>query len=89
MTDELRKYSREKKTIPPSFEKTFIESNPMLYSTYSRLGDYYFTMANYDKAYNYYQAALSKEVAGNNIRADLKKLSDESFKKSKNAEKGN
>ncbi|MCU0460838.1 MAG: C45 family autoproteolytic acyltransferase/hydrolase [Bacteroidales bacterium] len=89
MTDELEQYSREEKVLPPSFEENYAESNPMLYSTYSRLGDYYRKIKNYSKAYNYYQMALSRETAGNDIREDLKILSDESLKKIQNAEKGN
>jgi isopenicillin-N N-acyltransferase like protein len=89
MTDELKQYSREEKALPPSFEENYEESNPMLYSTYSRLGDYYRKMKDYSRAYNYYQLALSKEPAGNDIREDLIRLSDESLKKMQYAEQGN
>jgi isopenicillin-N N-acyltransferase-like protein len=89
MTKELKEFTKEKKPLPALFEQTYIESNPMLYSTWSRLGDYYFTNREYSMAYDYYQRALSKEVAGLDIREDLIRQSDKSLKKSKNAKKGN
>jgi isopenicillin-N N-acyltransferase-like protein len=88
MSDELKSYTREKETLQPLFEQSYIESNPMLYSTYSRLGDYYYVMEDYLKAYGFYQAALSKEVAGLDIRDKLKSLSEKSLKKAKNGKKG-
>lgn len=89
MSDELKKYSRKERDLPSSFEKSYIESNPMYYLTYSRLGDHYFNKKDYKKAYNYYQIALSREVAGEDIRKELERSSDESLKRSQNAEKGN
>jgi hypothetical protein len=89
MSDELKSYSREEKDLPSSFEESYIESNPMFYLTYSRLGDYYFNLKDYKKAYNYYQMALSREVSGDDIRKELERLSDESLKRTQNAKKRN
>jgi hypothetical protein len=89
MSDELNRYSREEKDLPASFEESYIESNPMYYLTYSRLGDHNFNIKDYKKAYNYYQMALTREVAGEDIRKEIERLSDESLKRSQNAEKGN
>ena len=89
MSDELKSYFREEKDLPSSFEGSYIESNPMYYLTYSRLGDHYFNTKDYKKAYHYYQVALSREVTGADIRKEIERLSAESLKRSQNAEKGN
>ena len=89
MTDALKMYMREKRNLTQGFENAYLGTNPFLYSTYSHLGNYYYSMGNYEKAYNYYKLALAMEVAGENIRKDLERLCEESLKKSENAEKGN
>jgi len=88
MSDELKGYSREEKDLPALFEESYIESNPAYYLTYSRLGDYYFYKKDYKKAHYYYQIALTREVAGEEIRQGLEISSDESLKRLQNAEKG-
>lgn len=44
-------------------EQEFINSNPESYITYFMLGDYYFEMGDFDKAVDFYNISLSKEVA--------------------------
>jgi hypothetical protein len=88
MTKELKELSADKKPLPDLFEQEYIVSNPLLYSTYSRLGDYNFSIKEYGRAFYYYQIALSKQVAGMDIRENLIRLSDKSLKKSKHADKG-
>jgi hypothetical protein len=89
MTDELKKNTREKRSLTQGFENAYLGTNPFLYSTYSHLGDYYNTMEDFVKACSYYKLALAMEVAGENIRKDLEAKFEESLKKSKNGEKGN
>jgi len=88
MSDELKGYSRDETDLPALFEESYIESNPAYYLTYSRLGDYYFYKKDYKKAHYYYQIALTREVAGEEIRQGLEISSDESLKRLQNAEKG-
>ncbi len=86
MTEELKKYSREQNPLPVSFEKNYIPTNPQLYLTYVHLGKYFYEMKQYQTAYNYYQKALSKEVAGMNERSHLMELSSKTLKKLNNAD---
>jgi hypothetical protein len=85
MSTALKEYSKSKKQLPESFEQAYIQTNPNLYLVYSHLGDYYYEIEDYTRAYNYYQTALSKEVAGMDLRNDLIKLSEETLKKSRHA----
>lgn len=89
MTDTLKKNTSEKRSLAPGFEKEYQSSNPFLYLTYSRLGDYYFKMEDYKKASGFYSNALQMKVAGEDIRKDIELLSKESLRKSGNAKKGN
>ncbi|HOO98768.1 MAG TPA: C45 family autoproteolytic acyltransferase/hydrolase [Bacteroidales bacterium] len=82
MSRELADKEREKQTLPESFEETYTSTNPKLYSVWSDLGDYWFEMEEYTKAYNYYQTALTREIPGNNVREKLEGLLQESQKKS-------
>jgi hypothetical protein len=81
MTEELKGYTKTGKSLPSSFLETYILTNPKLYLTYSRLGDYYSHLKNYSQAYLYYQKALSMEVSGMDQKNILIKLSEESLKK--------
>ncbi len=87
LEEELRNYRSDELPLPQGFAEEYTGSNPMLWSVWSDLGDYYFKMKDFSNAYKYYQAALSKEVAGNDIRTDLERVSAESLKNSGNAEK--
>jgi len=89
MTSILKACSREKSPLPASFENQYIQTNPQLYLTYFHLGEYFLKMKDYEKAYKYYQAALSKEVAGTDQRNKILQLSGKSLKKPKNAHTGN
>jgi hypothetical protein len=46
-------------------------------------------MKNYKRAHTFYQAALLKEVAGQDQRDKIKKLSERSLKKLRHAHTGN
>lgn len=87
MTDELRNYTREKKDLPPHFAEDYTRLNPMLYSTWSRLGDYFSATGSYMKAHEYYVLALEREVAGNDARNEIKRLSEYSLKEAENGKK--
>jgi hypothetical protein len=82
MTEELKRYSDSKKSLPATFEQTYIQTNPWFYLTYYNLGNYYRDKKDYYRAYGYYQNALSKEVAGLDRRNHLIILSGKTLKKS-------
>ena len=82
MTEELKRYSDSKKSLPATFEQTYIQTNPWFYLTYYNLGNYYRDKKDYYRAYRYYQNALSKEVAGMDRRNHLIILSGKTLKKS-------
>jgi tetratricopeptide (TPR) repeat protein len=85
MSTALKEYSKSRKQLPESFEQAYIQTNPNLYLVYSHLGDYYYEIEDYTRAYSYYQTGLSKEVAGMDLRNDLIKLSEKTLKKSRHA----
>ena len=89
MTEELKLYTKRMNPLPASFEQSYILTNPGLYLTYSYLGDYYSNLKDYNRAYSYYQIALSKEVAGIDQRDKLIMASGDSFKKGNNINVGN
>ena len=89
LTEELIKFSESRTPLPVSFEQSYILTNPLLYLTYSHLGDYYSNMKDYNKAYGYYQNALSREVAGAHQRENLDRLSKIALKKADHTNDGN
>lgn len=89
MSEELKEYSGSRKSLPSGFEEKYILSNPMFYLTYSHLADYYQNMKDYGRAYGYCQKALSMQVAGEDQKNELKRLSQNLLKRSKHADAGN
>jgi predicted choloylglycine hydrolase len=89
MTEKLKEYTKNKILLPESFSTSYIQCNPQLYLTYSNLARYYDTMNEPEKAYNYYQQALSKEVAGQNKRNEIIKMSQKTANKIHHAHTGN
>jgi hypothetical protein len=89
MSEELKKFSDSKKHLPSGFEEKYILTNPKFYMTYSHLVNYYRNMNDYDHAFKYCQKALSMEVAGEDQKNELKKLSQILLKRSKHADAGN
>lgn len=89
LTQELKEYSTNKQLLPTSFEQSYIRSNPELFLTYSHLGDYYLQMKDYNRANGFYQTALSKEVAGNDVRDALIRSSMRTSKKMLHDNTGN
>jgi Tfp pilus assembly protein PilF len=49
--------------LSPQFENAFIQSNPESYYMYQILGNYYASRKNNAKAIEYYNSALTKEIA--------------------------
>lgn len=49
--------------LDAQIEKAFIQSNPESYYTYQILGDYYLNVEEYQKAKDFYEAALTKVIA--------------------------
>jgi isopenicillin-N N-acyltransferase-like protein len=89
MSEELKKYSASKQPLPSGFEEKYILTNPMFYLTYSHLADYYQNMKDYWRAYGYCQKALSMQVAGEDQKNELKRLSQNLLKRSKHVDAGN
>jgi len=89
MTEKLKAYTKTRTTLPDSFEISYIQCNPQFYQAYSNLASYYRTMHEPEKAYKYYQQALSKEVAGLNKRNEISKMSQKTEKKMHHAHTGN
>ncbi|MCF8461422.1 MAG: C45 family peptidase [Flavobacteriales bacterium] len=56
-----------------SLETEFVKSNPESYITYFMLGDYYLERDNFEKAKGYYELSLSKEVASEQERKNIRK----------------
>lgn len=52
-------------------EEEFIRSNPESYITYFMLGDYYLEAGKLDKAAEYYQVSLTKEIASEQERLKI------------------
>ena len=67
-------------TLSLELEKAFIQSNPESYYMYQLLGDYYYSRSINTKAVEYYNLALTKEIATvkeeKQIKECLKKLSN-------------
>ena len=67
-------------TLSLELEKAFIQSNPESYYMYQLLGDYYCSRSINTKAVEYYNLALTKEIATvkeeKQIKECLKKLSN-------------
>ncbi len=53
----------DKIELSPQFENTFIQSNSESYYMYQILGDYFLSRKNNQKAVQYYELALTKEIA--------------------------
>lgn len=53
----------DKIQLSPQFENAFISSNPESYYMYQILGNYYASRKNYTNAIEYYNLALTKEIA--------------------------
>lgn len=60
---QVIKQNTEEKTISDQLIAEFIKSNPEYYDTYRLAGDYYRAKKEFEKASQYYEMALSKEVA--------------------------
>jgi hypothetical protein len=85
MTEQLRRYTKNKEKLPDGFTDKYMLTNPALYLTYVHLGDYYYKMELYDKAYSSYQLALTKKLPGLDESDRLKELTNNLKKKLSNA----
>jgi predicted choloylglycine hydrolase len=68
-------------TVPQSFIDAFIRSNPESYYTYWIAGDYYKKQKDKEKAIQYYNMALTKEVATGKEEEQIKERIIECSKK--------
>ncbi|MBN1599199.1 MAG: choloylglycine hydrolase [Bacteroidales bacterium] len=83
MRDSISEMIDQNKILNDTFTDSFIDLNPEYYETYKIIGDYFFSIKNYDLAYYYYNVAVSKEVnsasaleyLNNQIRICMKELS--------------
>lgn len=73
MTRSLKNFGQDKETLPGSFEKEYIKTNPQYYLTYINLGDYFYEIENYKTALNYYKTGLTKEIPGTSKKNELEK----------------
>lgn len=89
MTGELVSYTLNHTKIPDSFENSYIETNPMLYLTYVNLGNYFYEISSFKRAYDYYQMALLKDVAGEAEREKILRLVQKAHKKQRNVHSRN
>jgi hypothetical protein len=89
MTGKLKEYTKSKTPLPESFPTSYSQCNPQFYLTYSNLAAYYSKRNEPEKAYSYYQLALSKVVAGQNNRNEIIILSQKELKKTRHAHTGN
>jgi tetratricopeptide (TPR) repeat protein len=53
-------------------DKNYISTNPEFFMTYSLLGDYYKNLKQYDKAIEYYNIALKREISSFRELKDIK-----------------
>jgi hypothetical protein len=88
MSEELRDYTGSNKPLPSGFEKKYVNTNPLFYETYYHLANYFRKMNDYERAYNYCQKALSMQVAGEDQKNELKKLSQNLLKRTKYVDAG-
>jgi isopenicillin-N N-acyltransferase-like protein len=88
-SEKLKQFRNDKAPFTDSFEKEYIKTNPHYYLTYIQLGDYFRAMKNFNRAYTYYNIALSKEIPGNDKRMELTETAQKLLKKSNHAYTGN
>ena len=60
--------SKESTSLPQSFIREFVATNPEFYEVYSIVGDYYFRNEKTDSSMMYYRMALKKEIPRQNDR---------------------
>ncbi len=68
-------------TLSESEIEVYIQSNPELYITYEMLGRYFAAKKQYKKAVEYFDICLSKNLASDEVRDELKELRDKYAKK--------
>jgi hypothetical protein len=81
MSRQLKEITSEAAALPDTFIAGYIRSNPELYLTYARLGDYFYAIKAFDKAHTYYTIALTKTLPGLNEKERLTQLANKSHKK--------
>lgn len=64
LSSQLTKCIAEQRTLPDHFIAEFTGSNPELYLTYARLGDYFYETRDFHTAFGYYTKALTKTMPG-------------------------
>jgi tetratricopeptide (TPR) repeat protein len=81
MSEQLNLYRKNKQPLPENFEMRYRQTNPFLYLTYVRLGDYYEAIGIFDKALSCYNTALSCSLPGLDEEKKLKEKAGELNKK--------
>jgi hypothetical protein len=76
MSGQLALFRKNREPLPGGFETTYRQTNPSLYLTYERLGDYYETMGSFDHALALFNMALSKKLPGIDEKNKLKEKAD-------------
>jgi hypothetical protein len=84
MTEKLKKMQKSKSPVAHFFEDEYIKTNPDLYMVYFNLAEYFRETEDFDKACEYYNKALSKEIAGEDNRKEINLLLQKTLKKTKN-----
>ena len=82
MSEQLTRFRKNKQSLPENFEMRYRQTNPGLYLTYVRLGDYYEAIGIFDKALSCYNTALSCALPGLDEERKLKEKAGELNKKS-------
>lgn len=59
---KITKATENSLILEDSFLEDFITLNPEFWETYQLVGDYYFEQKEFERAYKYYQLAMTKEI---------------------------
>lgn len=72
MTRQLAGFQKNEQPLPGGFEKTYTGSNPALFLTWVRLGDYFESMGELKKAAGYYNESLRRVIPGKDDELKIK-----------------
>ncbi len=89
LSRELRLLKNVQKPLPEGFAEEYIQTNPLLYLTYSNLGDYYYETGDMETAVKYYKGALECRLPGLEEKVHLEKKITKISKKTDNGSSRN
>jgi isopenicillin-N N-acyltransferase like protein len=81
MTLKIKRFKKSRQSLPMGFEMEYLQTNPSLYLTHVYLGEYFESIGEYDKAYAYFQSALTRKLPGRDMENELKEKADKLLKK--------